>query len=109
MAAPIGNQNARKAKIWEQALKRALARKSNKDVDAGLDLIAAQCVDAACNGEQWAIREIADRFDGRPAQAHEVTGADGGPLEILNMSDLEVGQRLLSVWDRAAGATETSQ
>jgi hypothetical protein len=73
MAAPIGNQNARKAKIWEQALKRALARYSGATVDAGLDKLADRMVKAAAEGDDaaWSniIEKIGDRMDGKPAQA----------------------------------------
>lgn len=40
MSAPIGNKFAAKAKEWEQALKRAMARKADGDFRATLDEIA---------------------------------------------------------------------
>jgi hypothetical protein len=80
MAAPVGNQNARKAKIWEQAIKRALARKANSTIDDGLDGLADKLVEAAASGEAWAIKEIGDRLDGKPAQSTELSGPDGGPI-----------------------------
>ena len=67
MGAPKGNQNAVKAKLFHDALKRALAR-SGKSVDGGLNKVCDQLVTAALAGEQWAIKEIADRIDGKPAQ-----------------------------------------
>jgi hypothetical protein len=77
MAAPVGNKFAAKAKIWEQAIKRALARKSNDSIDKGLDLLADKLLAAAENGDQWALREIGDRLDGKPAQA--IVGDDDAP------------------------------
>lgn len=77
MAAPVGNKFAAKAKIWEQAIKRALARKSNDSIDKGLDSLADKLVAAAENGDQWALREIGDRLDGKPAQA--IVGDDDAP------------------------------
>lgn len=78
--APIGNQNAKKAKLWEQALKRALARISNATVDAGLDKCADKLVSAAVEGEQWALREIGDRIDGKSVQV--IGGDPDQPLEF---------------------------
>ena len=82
MGAPVGNQNGRKAKIWEQAIKRALARLSNENVDKGLDRLADQLVAAAVNGDTWALKEIGDRMDGKPAQALQVDGdGEGGAIK----------------------------
>lgn len=73
----LGNQNAVRAKRWQQAIFRALARATSKDVDAGLDKAADRLVELAFSGEQWAIREIGDRADGKPAQA--IVGDDDAP------------------------------
>lgn len=76
-----GNKNAAKAKIWEQALKRALARASKASVDAGLDQIADKVVAQALAGDKDAWDEIAVRMDGKPAQAVTVAGdEEGGPI-----------------------------
>ena len=80
MAAPPGNQFAKKAKIWEQAIKRALARASSESVDAGLDKGADQLVKAFYAGEQWAVKEVGDRVDGKSAQAVTVAGDPDAPL-----------------------------
>jgi hypothetical protein len=85
--APLGNQNGRKAKIWEQAIKRALARYSGSTVDAGLDLLATRMVKAAIeHGDDTAAAMIAekigDRLDGKPAQAI-IGGEDGdNPVQV---------------------------
>jgi hypothetical protein len=81
VAAPVGNQNARKAKLFEQAIKRALARATGESVDAGLDRGADQLVKAFIEGEQWAIKEVADRLDGKPAQT--IGGDPENPLEVI--------------------------
>jgi hypothetical protein len=83
-----GNQNGRKGKIWEQALKRALARYSGSTVDAGLDRLADQMVKAADSGDAFAwqiIEKIADRLDGKPSQGMELSGPDGGPIVATNI------------------------
>lgn len=80
--APVGNQNAKKAKLWEGALKRALARAAGS-VELGLDKIADNCVAEALTGDKDARVEIACRMDGKPAQAVTVAGDDeGGPIKF---------------------------
>jgi len=81
--APLGNQNNKKAKLWEQALKRALARLGGT-VDKGLDILASKMVNAANNGDEAAamivIEKIADRIDGKPVAVQEISGPDGEPV-----------------------------
>lgn len=84
--APIGNQNAKNAKLFQQALKRALARKTSTNVDAGLDKGAEKLVDAFFAGEQWAIKEVADRIDGKPAQQMTVAGDPDNPLTVQQLA-----------------------
>lgn len=86
MAAPLGNQNAHKAKIWEQAIKRALARYSGSTIDAGLDRLADRLVKAAIeNADDSAAaliaEKIGDRLDGKPAQSVSVGGDPDNPLQ----------------------------
>lgn len=79
--APLGNSNSADGKAFNRALRRALARKSNESVDAGLEQIAARLVDAAYESEQWAVKEVADRIDGKSAQI--VAGsADLPPVSV---------------------------
>ncbi len=78
--APQGNQNAHKAKLFHGALKRALAR-AGKNVDGGLNKVCDQLVNAALAGESWAIKEVADRIDGKPHQS--IGGeSEGDPLAV---------------------------
>lgn len=76
----IGNQNARKAKLFEGAIKRALARKYGS-VDLGLDAIADALI-ADAVGDQQARRDMADRIDGKPAQSLSVGGDEDNPLRV---------------------------
>ena len=79
MAAPQGNTNAAKGALYNSALKRALAR-SGGSVDGGLNKVCDQLVIAALNGEQWAIKEVADRIDGKPSQTNVIEGNEDRPL-----------------------------
>jgi hypothetical protein len=74
-----GNQNAAKQKPWADALRRAMIRYEGGKENA-LNLIADQTVKLAVSGEQWAIKEIGDRTDGKAAQSVTVSGDDEHPL-----------------------------
>ena len=92
MGAPVGNQNARKAKLWEAAIKRSLAKHSDDgtlNMDRGLERLADNLVEAAASKEQWALKEIGDRIDGKPAQT---IGSDPDqPLTFRGMVELVSG------------------
>jgi hypothetical protein len=77
--APLGNTNGAKAKRWQKALERALAREFG-EVDEGLTRIAAQVVNAAAKGDKDAWKEIGDRIDGKPAQT--IAGDSDNPLTV---------------------------
>ena len=62
--APIGNTNAQKGKVWNDALRRAIA----SDQGARVLKAAQRLLDEASNGESWAIKELADRLDGKAIQ-----------------------------------------
>ncbi len=75
MGAPVGNRNSAggERQQFRQALKRVLTRSSEVDVTAGLERMARKLVQAANKGEQWALIEIANRIDGKPAQTVDMT------------------------------------
>lgn len=84
-----GNTNAANGKEWKEAIRYALAKKGadeDGDVHAhirGLRKVAMKFVEAAENGDAWAMKELGDRWDGKPAQAVELSGPDGEPLVAL--------------------------
>jgi len=77
---PLGSNNFAKNKPWADAIARALARKAKGDKFDGINLVADQLVNAALNGDQWAIKEIGDRTDGKAAQSVAITDNEGGNL-----------------------------
>lgn len=88
--APIGNQNAARAKLWQAAIERAVARlggapapgDDRSDFVKGMDSMADQFVAQSKVKDPIAFfREFGDRLDGKPALA--ITGPDGGPLQIF--------------------------
>jgi 23S rRNA pseudoU1915 N3-methylase RlmH len=74
--APIGNNNAAKTKAWDAALRRAIAQDNTERLRAA----AEQLLTLASQGEQWAIRELADRLDGKSHQSVGIGDPDGNPL-----------------------------
>ena len=71
--APKGNDNARKGKLFYDQLRKVLVQEDALKLRA----IATKLIEAAEDGEPWAVKEIMDRMDGKPIQAQEITGADG--------------------------------
>lgn len=69
--APKGNQNAAKAKIWSDAVRKAVL--SGKK----LSTLANKLVSLAEEGDLQALKEIGDRLEGKPVQAVEGTGENG--------------------------------
>jgi hypothetical protein len=89
MAAPLGNQNARKAKDWEKALRRVLAQYESEKVPKGeaLAKIAEACVIQAMAGDKDARAEVANRIDGKVPQA--IVGDDEeAPLRVATRIEL---------------------
>lgn len=75
--APVGNQNAARAKRVREAIMRALSRRAGS-VDAGLDQAADALVKLAIeSSDQWALGEMFNRIDGKPATV--IIGDDESP------------------------------
>lgn len=89
MAAPKGNQNAAKAKQWSAAIERALdkraLRKGHKSRAEALDELAEQLLIQCEDGSLMAIKELADRLDGKPAQAVALSGDEDNPLAFTEI------------------------
>lgn len=81
MPAPRGNQNARKSRLFEQALLREIKQRDLKDGEGEtLRKIAASLVNKATEGDLTAARDVRDTLDGKPAQT--IQGPDGGPVMV---------------------------
>lgn len=89
--APEGNQNAVKAKRWQQAIDRALAKRSKADGIAELDRLAEKFLDAIEEMTESTDKrgpsiagfvELADRLDGRPRQESTISGDADNPLAV---------------------------
>ena len=73
--APIGNQNAVKARMFYDKLRLVLTQQPER-----LRKIAEELVSKAEQGEPWAIKELIDRVDGKAHQAVALENSDGTPL-----------------------------
>lgn len=49
---------------------------------------------ALLRGNAYVFKELADRAYGKVKDVHEVTGKDGGPIDIRNMTDAELDARI---------------
>jgi hypothetical protein len=73
-----GNPGGRpKTKAFTEALVRELHRKGPNDRTPNLEMLVWKLVQLGIAGDVAAIREIANRLEGTPVQAHEVSGPDG--------------------------------
>jgi hypothetical protein len=84
MAAPEGNINW-KGKVWTDALRRALARAEHDPAAAHrtVNALAERLLEKAAEGDLVAMKEIADRLEGKAAQSLTLAGDDeGGPVRF---------------------------
>jgi HPt (histidine-containing phosphotransfer) domain-containing protein len=65
-----------KDKKFINALNRAIAQDDGKKLRKAADKL----LDNAAAGEAWAVRELADRLDGKPAQTQTVQGDPDRPV-----------------------------
>lgn len=95
MGAPLGNQNAAKAKRWTSAIERALERRATgkpppEDRNAlmqGFDAAADIFVSELFEKKDLAyFKEFGDRAEGKPAQGVILSGDEDSPLRITGVT-----------------------
>jgi len=88
MAAPLGNQNAARAKVWRAAIESALERRTQSRTDGKreIDALAEKLLDLVAAGDLPALKEFGDRIDGKPAQA--IIGGDEDDPAIKTVSEI---------------------
>lgn len=82
MAFEKGNQLGAKARLFDGALKRAIAQ----DDGQRLRDAAEKLLTLAANGEAWAIKELADRLDGKAQQNVSIERKDVRDLSLAELA-----------------------
>lgn len=99
--APLGNQNAAKAKQWAAAIERALERRGDPSIvpdhpiersprAKALDELADLFIAKSSEPGLGFFKEFGDRMDGKPSQQIDLGNAGGEPFsakiirEIIN-------------------------
>ena len=82
MAAPKGNLNASKSGTFQDALRKSIAQDEGKRLRAA----AEKLLDLAAEGTPWAVREIADRLDGKAFQSVMLSGDENAPLAFTEIT-----------------------
>ena len=91
-----GNPGGRpKTRLIDEALEELLL---SNDSELAL-AIAKRLLARAKKGELRAIQLVAERVQGRPKRHLEVSGPDGRPLDIHNMTDEELDQRIAELME----------
>jgi len=71
-------------RVWASAVERAVKRRieNEEGKPQKIERLADKLVEAGLEGDIGALREIGDRLDGKPKQAVEASGPDGGAIPI---------------------------
>lgn len=80
-----GNENSgrKQEKPFRDALLLAIKdAEATKNSSRALRKIAERLLDEAANGNVQAIKEVADRLDGKVLQATSITGSNGSSLVV---------------------------
>lgn len=72
-------------KIWADAVRRAVKRRMEnaEGKPQKIERLADQLIDFALEGNGWAFREIGERLDGKAPAGLNISGADGGPIQVI--------------------------
>ena len=91
-----GNPGGRpRRRLIDQVLEERLLNKDSALATA----IANRLLDRARRGELKAIQLVAERTQGKPRRQMELSGPDGGPLDIQNMTEAELTQRMAELME----------
>jgi hypothetical protein len=98
-----GNPGGRAVeKAFASAL-RAVTNQADAKGRKKLHAIAEKLVDCAIAGEGWAIQQVADRLDGKPAQEATLTINN---QSLTELADAEIAARIAELRAGGAGAPD---
>ena len=87
--APKGNTNAKgqlKPRIWQDAIRRALARREHGKPDR-LNRLADRLLEKCEEGDIPALKEFGDRIEGKVAQTVQGLGTTGEIIIKIDAND----------------------
>lgn len=96
MAAPLGNKNGAKSRVFEQTLRRAILQDDGVRVRAA----AEKVLTLASEGERWAVECLRDTLDGKPAQSVAI---DITNRTVVDLADAELAAFIAE--DSGSGVT----
>ena len=70
-------------------------------------LVAEALVEAALAGNVMAAREIFDRIEGKVVQPQEISGPDGGPVNVEGLNDLLKDPEIAQLFESLAKRLES--
>lgn len=83
MAAAIGNTYSAKGRRWADAIERAIAKRSRAAGIEALDELAEKLLLRCDEGDMSALKELGDRYDGKPAQVIANEGGKGFAISLI--------------------------
>jgi len=85
-----GNTNAAKGKIFLAQLRVLIATDEMElpEKKRRLRKAAEQLLNQAAKGHEWAIKELANRLDGKATQGVELANPDGTPVNFFDVGML---------------------
>jgi len=102
-----GKQGHKSDKLWRDALMVAVKRETDDGQKTKkLYALADALVNRALKGDVGALKEIGDRLDGRSVQGVELGGPDGGPVQVEDVSLIEIARRLAFLLSLGANDTK---
>ncbi len=90
IGAQPGNTSAVKGKVWTDAIRRAIERRSKmRKVDA-LDELAEHLLAKCDERDMMALKELGDRLEGKPVALIAGMGEEGALKIIISRKDASV-------------------
>lgn len=84
--APLGNANNKKGTLFRNQLTKIIKQEETTlgEKQRRLYKAANKLLGEAAKGEEWAIKELANRLDGKAVQGVELSGEGGVPINIFD-------------------------
>lgn len=79
MAFEEGNKASAKGRKVEKMIERALVQEDDRRLREGVEAL----LDKVAEGERWALEFVADRLDGKPKQAVELSSDPENPFQLI--------------------------